>query len=43
MEPFDIRLDLEEIVASLNFDGLPAEPPKTKIRRQKSTMKKERD
>ena len=43
MEPFDIRLDVEEIVASPNFDGLQAEPPKKKICRQKSTMKKEKD
>ena len=43
MEPFDIRLDVEEIVALPNFDGLPAEPPKKIIRQQKSTMKKERD
>ena len=43
MEPFDIGLDGEEIEASPGFDDLPAEPLKTKIRRQKSTMKKERD
>ena len=44
MEPFDIGLDGEEIKASPDFDDLPAEPPKKKIRRQrKSTTKKERD
>ena len=43
MEPFDIRLDGEEIEASPNFDNLPAEPPNKKIRRLKSTTKKERD
>ena len=43
MEPFDIRLDGEEIEASPDFDDLPAEPPKKKIRRRKSATKKERD
>ena len=43
MEPFDIGLDGEEIEASPGFDDLPAEPLKTKIRRRKSTTKKERD
>ena len=35
MEPFDIGLDGEEIEASPDFDYLPAEPPKKKIRRQR--------
>ena len=43
MELFDIGLDEEEIEASPGFDDLPAEPLKTKIRRRKSTTKKERD
>ena len=43
MEPFDIRLDGEEIEASPDFDDLLAEPPNKKIRRRKSTTKKERD
>ena len=43
MEPFDIQLDGEEIEASPDFDDLPAEPPNKKIRRRKSTTKKERD
>ena len=43
MELFDIGLDGEEIEASPDFDDLPAEPPKKKIHRQKSTTKKERD
>ena len=37
MEPFDIGLDGEEMETSPDFDDLPAEPPKNKIRRQKST------
>ena len=41
MEPFDIRLDREEIEASPDFDDLPANPPNKKIRQQKSTTKKE--
>ena len=43
MEPFDIRLDGEEIKASPDFDDLPVEPLNKKIRRRKSTTKKERD
>ena len=44
MEPFNIGLVGEEIEASPDFDDLPVEPPKKKIRRQrKSTTKKERD
>ena len=43
MEPFDIELDGAEIEASSGFDDLPAEPLKAKIRRRKSTTKKERD
>ena len=39
MEPFDIGLD-GEIEASPDFDDLPAEPPKKKIRQRKSTTKK---
>ena len=40
MEPFDIGLDGEEIEALPDFDNLPDEPLKTKIRWQKSTTKK---
>ena len=43
MEPFDIGLDGEEIEALPGFDDMLAEPLKTKIHWQKSTMKKERD
>ena len=43
MEPFDIRLDGEEIEPLPDFDDLPAEPPKKKICQRKSTTKKERD
>ena len=43
MEPFNIRLDGEEIEASPDFDDLPAEPLNEKIRRQKSITKKGRD
>ena len=40
MEPFDIGVDGEEIEALPDFDDLPAEPPKKKIRWRKSTTKK---
>ena len=40
MEPFDIRLDGEEIEASPHFDDLPAELPNQKIHWRKSTTKK---
>ena len=43
MEPFDIGLDGEEIKVSPDFDDLPAEPLKKKIRRGKLITKKQRD
>ena len=40
MELFDIGLDGEEIEALPDFDDLPAEPPKKKIRRQQTQKRK---
>ena len=41
IEPFDIRLDGEEIEALPDFDDLRANPLNKKIRQRKSTTKKE--
>ena len=40
MEPFDIGLDGKEIEALPDFDDLPAEPPKKKIRWENQQRKR---